>query len=207
MGELMANDYAKHCIVNGRHIGNYERMYQECDDPWEQTTREAFAPDKAVILDILKREKAARVLDIGCGLGLFSSRIRRETGAKVVALDVSKTAIARARQMYPGVFFLPGHITDYWIAEEFRPDVIVLAEIMWYVLDHIDDFFKFAGKHLPGVGIAATFTTYPPGVQKYGADKFTTLEGAMERFGLNYLDWGTCRAAGKNDRNYFFART
>src|SRR5437016_13787013 len=67
--------------------------------PWELAWREErwaeTSPPLPVIVDfanVLKREGAKRILDLGCGAGRHSILLG-EAGFQVVALDISETAL------------------------------------------------------------------------------------------------------------------
>src|SRR5881409_1795422 len=49
------------------------------------------------VLQILSRERAGRLLDIGCGDGGFSSLLGRVDGRTIVGVDVSHSALLKAR--------------------------------------------------------------------------------------------------------------
>ena len=49
--------YTDYVIRNGRLVGEFEEMYRDFADPWQQTTRERFSSEKAVALSLLARLK------------------------------------------------------------------------------------------------------------------------------------------------------
>jgi protein-L-isoaspartate O-methyltransferase len=75
--------YQDYVIKDGKLIGQFEEMYQDFDDPWEQTTRETYASEKAVALNLIKKYQARKVIELGCGLGYYTSQIQK-TGVKVL---------------------------------------------------------------------------------------------------------------------------
>jgi hypothetical protein len=52
--------------------------------------------------------------------------------------------------------------------------------------------------------------TYEPGVQKYGADKFTNLDEIIKYFNLEYLEYGFVKTVtefdDKSQGTYFVAK-
>jgi len=181
--------YQDYVIKDGKLVGEFEEMYQDFDDPWEQTTREEWASEKAVALNLIDKLKAKKVIELGCGLGHYTNKIHN-LGVDVLGVDVSKTAIEKARSVYPGCAFAVGDILDLSIYREYQPDVIVMAEITWYVLEKLDKFTSFLRSDLPNTYLIHLLTTYPPGVQQYGKDKFTNLQEIMSYFQMRYLEWG-----------------
>jgi len=199
--------YQDYVIKDGKFIGEFEEMYRDYDDPWEQTTREEWASEKAVALNVIQKLNANRVIELGCGLGHYTHKISR-LGVDVLGVDISSTAIEKARLNYPACKFTTGDILDFKIYEDFRPEVIVMAEITWYVLDKLDEFIKFMKTNLPDTYLIHLLTTYPPGVQKYGKDKFTNLSEIMSYFSAEYLEWGEISYPAMDGckRTYFIGR-
>jgi len=194
--------YQDYVIKDGRLVGEFEQMYQDYEDPWHQS-KEQWASDKAVAIHLMKKLGVKRVIELGCGLGQFTANIAR-AGIAVLGVDVSPTAIDSARLKYPACEFRVGDILDYHIYREFRPNLIVMAEITWYVLDKLDQFLKFIKTEVRDAYLIHLLVTYPPGVQKYGTDKFTTLPEIMNYFGMEYLEWGEIRQADSDTTKTFF---
>lgn len=181
--------YQDYVIKDGKLVGEFEKMYQDFNDPWEQTSREEWASEKAVALNLIKKIRAKKVIELGCGLGHFTDKIQK-LNVEVLGVDVSNTAIEKAKSQYPDCNFLVGDILDFSIYREFKPDVIVMAEITWYVLDKLEEFISFLKSDLPDTYLIHLLTTYPEGVQQYGNEKFTNLQGIMSFFKMNFLEWG-----------------
>jgi 2-polyprenyl-3-methyl-5-hydroxy-6-metoxy-1,4-benzoquinol methylase len=87
-------------------------------------------------LAILDRRRYGRVLEIGCGAGTFTPRLAG-LADKVLALDVSSEAIARARAAQSDdlkqVEFRVGNIMDYKLREEEPWDLIVMSETVYFL--------------------------------------------------------------------------
>jgi trans-aconitate methyltransferase len=199
--------YQDYVIKDGKFIGEFEEMYKDFDDPWEQTTREKWASEKAVALNLIRKLNAKKVIELGCGLGHYTNKIHN-LGVDVLGVDISKTAIEKARANYPNCKFVVGDILDFSIYKEYRPDVIVMAEITWYILDKLDKFIDFFKFNLPNTYLIHLLTTYPDGVQQYGKDKFTNLHQIMSYFRMEYLEWGEISYPEMNGckRTYFLGK-
>ena len=178
-------------------------MYRDHDDPWLQS-KEGRASDKAVVLHLMRKMGVQRVIELGCGLGHFTTKIAEIDGLSVLGVDTSPTAIEKARVRCPRARFQVADILDYNVYREFRPDMIVMAEITWYVLDKLDRFIEFLRTEHRDAYLIHLLVTYPPGVQKIGADRFTTLAGIMKYFGMDYLEWGELREADNYTTKTFF---
>ena len=111
-------------------------------------------------------------------------------GVNTLGLDISETAILKAKQNYPTCNFVVGDILDFEIYQEHKPDIIVMAEITWYILEKLDCFLEFLRTEFSEVYLIHLLTTYPPDVQKYGNDRFTNLNEIMSYFGARYIEYG-----------------
>ncbi|HEU0162946.1 MAG TPA: methyltransferase domain-containing protein [Rhizomicrobium sp.] len=200
--------YQDYVIADGKLVGDFETMYRDFDDPWEQTTREEFASEKAVALNLLARLKARngcrRVLELGCGFGDFAAKATA-LGYDSFGLDISETAIAKAKARHPQTTFMTGTLSDHGLIRDVRPDVIVMAEITWYVLEQLPDFIAFLKRDLPQTYLVHLLMTYAPGVQKYGADVFTNLDEIKAYFGFDYLESGLVHYDG-GARTWFLGK-
>ena len=200
--------YQDYVIKDGKLVGEFEEMYQDFDDPWEQTTREKWASEKAVALNLIKKLNAKKVIELGCGLGHYTHKIQ-EIGVDVLGVDVSKTAIDKAKSNYTDCDFAVGDILDFSIYKEYQPDIIVMAEITWYILDKLDEFIAYLSAELPNTYLLHLLTTYPDGVQQYGKDKFTNLKQIMSYFKMEYFEWGEISypEMGGCKRTYFIGKS
>jgi SAM-dependent methyltransferase len=74
----------------------------------------------------------ARVVDLGCGAGLPSTRLFADTGYEVTGVDISAEQIRRARRNVPSAAFLHADITELTL-EPGSVDAITA----YYSLNHI----------------------------------------------------------------------
>jgi SAM-dependent methyltransferase len=182
--------YQDYVIRDGSLVGEFEEMYRDFDDPWEQSTREAFSSEKTVCVNLIAATNRRRVIEIGCGFGQLTNKIR-STGAEVLGIDISATAVAKATRRHPSCSFAVADISDRDLFRRFRPDCIVMAEVTWYVLDKLDEFLAFLKREMPDTLLIHLLMTYREGVQQYGRDKFTKQSEIMDYFGMHYLEWGS----------------
>ena len=203
--ERFNRKYQDYVIKDGRLVGDFETMYQRFPDPWNQLSA-TWETDKWLTLNLLEQLKVERVMEIGCGLGKFTNALHyRHT--KALGMDVSETAIKKASETFHGPEFVCADILDFDVYRRFKPQAIVMSQVTWYVLEQLDAFLQFLRDEMPGVYLVHLLATYPPGVQKYGAEYFTDLDGIKERFGLNYICWGELKdAAQDTTRTYFLAK-
>jgi 2-polyprenyl-3-methyl-5-hydroxy-6-metoxy-1,4-benzoquinol methylase len=64
-----------------------------------------------VILKVVNRLEPTRVLDLGCGNGVLSSKLSK-IGFNVVGIEPSHSGVEEARQMYPDLAFRLGGVYD-----------------------------------------------------------------------------------------------
>ena len=134
--------YQDYVVKDGKHIGEYEELYQDFDDPWQQNKKEKFASEKAVCINLIKLFDRKKIIDIGCGLGHLTNRIS-QVAPYSLGIDIAPTAIKKAKEKYKNCNFEVGKLSDFKLIREFKPDCIVMAETTWYVLDELDEFIYF----------------------------------------------------------------
>ncbi len=106
-------------------------------DPWRaRTPREQvrFAEISRFITEHVGPH-VANVLEIGCGEGHHSEHLARMTD-HLKGLDVSRTAIERARRRVPSATFDEGQLFDQpWANERGRFGLVTACEVLCYVRD------------------------------------------------------------------------
>jgi len=203
--------YQDYVIKDGKHIGDYETLYQDYDDPWEQTTREQSISEKALVMHWCQRllaEGKKNLLELGCGLGQFSHQLS-EVGCNVLGVDVSATAVKKATASYPDCQFVVGDILDFDVFDRFKPDIIVMAEITWLVLEKLDEFLSIVKKKYPNAYFIHLLALYAGDQQKYGREYFSDLPSILKYFDMDYIESGeiTYKKLDGNRRSFFLART
>jgi SAM-dependent methyltransferase len=122
----------------------FDTMWQQ-GDPWEFDSSAYEQSRYAHLLRLLSGRYYPRVLEIGCGAGTFTRHLARQAD-HVVALDVSVTAIARARALPMGpavVDFRQANAMEYDLHAEGPWDLIVIGDIICY-LGWLYSFFDVA---------------------------------------------------------------
>jgi len=82
-------------------------------------------------LKMLGNTKGKKVLDLGCGTGLYT-RILKRMGAKVKAIDISKNMVEIARKEVPNAEFKVGSATKLPYKNEFF-DIVVSPLMIEYL--------------------------------------------------------------------------
>ncbi len=187
-----SKDYHDYVIKDGKFIGEFEAMYQNVDDPWHHGAADIASYDMCLYLLGKYCGKNPKILDIGCGKGAFDGRIKTEfPGAEILGIDISETAITKAKASYNNIDFSVLDIQKEHQAIKGEFDLIIVSNVLWYILY---DFKKIMGhlkKNLKKGGpsprrsglqpreggyVLIRQTFYKPGQQKYGADLASTPE-------------------------------
>lgn len=133
--------------------GYFERLYRAAPDPWAYATSPYEAAKYDATLDALPRPRYRRGLEVGCSIGVLTERLAGRTDA-LLAVDVSETALARARRRcagHPHVAFERRQVPAETPAGPF--DLAVVSEVGYYLsapdldafLDRLADAVEPAG--------------------------------------------------------------
>jgi SAM-dependent methyltransferase len=197
--------YQDYVIKDGKLIGDFDGLYKNFDDPWHQS-RDDHDSRRILSLswciELRKKFGCNRVIEIGCGFGHLTEQLRQHNFASV-GIDISKVAIDKAREINPSSNFINAQINDFKKMSQFDPDIFLMAEITWYVLDDLNKFIEnlqiYKRQRDKPTFLIHLLTTYAPGVQKYGLEKFTNLEEIKKYFNLAYLESGYIQTPRKDD--------
>jgi predicted TPR repeat methyltransferase len=163
----------------GTFRGDFEGMYQDIDDPWGCEASKSSLNNRLfeeIIFYDTKRFE--RILDIGCGLGgLLNSLRNRNGGGYVLGIDVSATAVSKAKVRYPELNFERRDVVKEKPSEG-NFDLVILSEVLWYVLDDLGLFFDTVASLLSVSGRLAVHQ-YFPAEQRYGTDRIDGLQGFL----------------------------
>jgi SAM-dependent methyltransferase len=104
-------------------------------DPWKYASSPYELAKYERTLATLRGNCASRALEAGCSEGAFTEMLLREGLARtIVGVDVSETALARARARcaaFPGAEFVRANVSSEAPSGSF--DLIICAEILYYI--------------------------------------------------------------------------
>ena len=145
--------------VQGRRmVGDFERMYQDEDkggfDSWYE--RDLRPLRKIIALQLLSQYNYGSILEVGCGKGTLTHLLKRKNN-RVVGVDLSQNAIAKAKASYPDIDF---RVMTAEQAGEIRErfDITVVMGVFAYVEGWKDCLAKYVAQ--AGYGLVAEFV--PP---------------------------------------------
>lgn len=198
--------YQDYVIKDGKYIGKIEEMYQKFSNPWHQLEDADNSYSRLDTVLSLKKLGAASVLEIGCGLGAFTQYLALNLpNVTIVGMDISDTAIKKARERYPKIEFMVGDLCEIdkvicEIKENYSFDVIILSEIMWFILKDLKKIIEklqaeFRGKHI------IINQTFYKGGQKYGNEYFTNLQEMIKYLNMEPLYYTTA-VSSENEISY-----
>ena len=187
-----SRSYHDYVIKDGRFIGRFEEMYREFEDPWHQSTQ-PNPTGRWVAIQHLKRFGIKSVVEFGCGLGYYGDWIHRETGIVPLGIDISETAISKARTLFPHLEFRVGNVVEE-LARPIEAEAILFAEIGWYILEDFDRIMQLLLENHPGKYFLNNQVFYK-GTQRYGTEHFTDLKGYIAKVPFELLGWAEATTA------------
>jgi len=199
--------YQDYVIADGKLIADWEGLYTNFEDPWHQSRIDHIMDSRRIIalnwcIRLRSEYQTNRIIDIGCGLGHLTNSLHKQN-FEIIGIDVSKTAIQKARSLYPSANFLEGTFENLDELLIFDADIYIMSEITWYILGELDNFLsnirQKSMKRKRPIYLIHLLTTYKEGMQKYGIDKFTNLNEILEYFNMNYLESGFIRSRREDD--------
>lgn len=103
----------------------FDAVSRGYDQPLLQ--RFVYRPAQNMALEVLRAAGVRRVLDVGCGTGIFSTRIADELGAEVIGCDLSAGMLEKAAERSTGVEWIRGDATKLPLPDS-SVDAIVCTE-------------------------------------------------------------------------------
>ena len=108
----------------------FEHLYARGSDPWALAVSPMAQQRYLRVIEALGRHTPCKtLLDIGCGEGHFT-RYLGGMASRVVGIDVSASALARAAHHLPDIDFVCAGVEEYTTSEPF--DVVTAVEVLYY---------------------------------------------------------------------------
>jgi len=107
-----------------------------------------------------KYAKKGLILDIGCGEGVVSDYLMKNQRSKYTGIDVSKTAITKAKSKRPDLNFQVTRVEDFNTNGQLKYDMIVFSEMLYFT-DHVEVVKRFSGYLNPNGVIAISLWSKP----------------------------------------------
>ena len=132
--------------------GDFEGLYLNEDDPWGQSAkdRKEYMVSRKNQINILRGHKnSGALIDIGCGLGFTSNFFSQKY--IVTGIDISETAIRKAKENYPNIDFVCHDIRKSYASVK-KYDVVVLNQVLWYVMKEFSEVLMSVSQLLKSDG-------------------------------------------------------
>jgi 2-polyprenyl-3-methyl-5-hydroxy-6-metoxy-1,4-benzoquinol methylase len=154
-------------------------------DPWNmdsQLEQFRFARTNALIERHFPGCRS--ILEIGCGEGHQSEHLAKLC-SDLYGIDVSATAVERAKKRLPGAEFFAGDVfTQPWGRQRGRFDLVVACEVLYYVADVERTLAEMS--HL---GKACLVTIFAPAIRRVGAHLEAIPGVGKDWFGGRGAEW------------------
>lgn len=121
-----------------RHVASlppsyFDDLYATDPDPWQFETSDYERGKYAATLAALPRDRYARILEVGCSIGVLTQQLAARCDA-LVGLDAAAAALERARDRCRELAHVDlslGQVPRDWPAGAF--DLILLSEVVYYL--------------------------------------------------------------------------
>jgi trans-aconitate methyltransferase len=172
-------------------IGDFEKFYQQDNDPWGQSASSEMSRyyqlSRQRLMSILSTIKEkSMIVEVGCGLGYVTKLISDgfPQSNNIIGLDISETAINKAHLLFPDLNFICADITSPHLTSYFghaRANVIILNQLLWYILESLPTVMENIYSILEKDGILIISNAFAR-EQKYGVEFIDHFHGAADYF-------------------------
>jgi len=110
--------YQDFVIKEGKFIGEFEKMYQQFEDPWHQKKEIENSVFRQVVCNYINQFQINSIVEFGCGLGCTTNFIYEKTGVDILGADISETSIKKSKKLYPELKFQVNDIDNIYEYKE-----------------------------------------------------------------------------------------
>lgn len=189
-------------------VGDFEGLYKAEQDPWGQSGDTPalslyYATARINLISSLRKRLYRNPLgvEIGCGHGHVVGALASIFGGHWTGIDVSPTAVAKARELYPQSRFTTHDITQpYAMASEISVSVVILGQVLWYVLHKFPQVIENCHNMLAPDGLLVISQAYLTSPQRYGQELADGFEGTVRLILNEYRSWFRLVEARCDDR-------
>lgn len=184
---LDSSDYHDYVIRDGKLVGCFEEMYQNCDDPWPETEEDLeFLPTSARTCQVINRSGYKRVLSIGSGKGMHLNwLVKKCPGIRAEGCEISRTAAEYCNRAYPDIVTHVMDVSEFPL-HDFDFDLIIIRETTWYILRDWKKFCDHLRQKYKGRNIIVELSFYDN--QAYGTDYFDGPDEFVAKFPFDILE-------------------
>ena len=160
------NNYHDYVIKDGRFIGQFEQMYRDCENPWnEKGEYYDGSPCDVATKQLIRAQADPTTCSLGDGLGRFLDWVN----VAGCGVEISATAHTLAKTMYPWLEFVNNDILAAMATHTEPFATYLFREVLWYILPDWQKICDIlATKH--GALVIVELSFYDE--QHYGKDYF-----------------------------------
>lgn len=186
-----------------------ESRYQESEeDPWGLSWRAIEQCRYDSVIELLKRQglvgytasENLAVLDVGCSTGHFTRRLATGVNGNVLGIDLSETAIRRARRSFPDISFRRASVSDSALSSD-GFDLISCLEVLYYVEKAAQAEFVAALRNALRPNSRAFISSVIGGPPYFQPDELTSL--LSRHFTVECLNFYGCAAWARIEGRLF----
>lgn len=215
--EFVSRHFVFKPLPDGRlaFVGDFESLYKTEEDPWGQRGDDPrlqgyYQFSRSNLIATIKQistlqNKSMKILEIGSGLGYVTNMLQEalKSQANVSGLDISPTATAKSQKNFPQLTFFNGDIGSAELKLN-QFDVVIMAEVLWYVLEKLPQTFKNLLKLLSPQGYLVFSNGFPP-EQRYGKEIIHGFDGLVRYVEDNYFQsFKLIKAEADYSRKFLF---
>ncbi len=119
----------------------------------------------------------------------------------ILGIDILETVVRKAKETYSNLKFEVHNVKNI-MKKKITPQGILFAEIMWYILDDLNEIINGINKNFTGRLVIINQTFYEKGKQSYGREYFTSVDEMID-----YLPWKCMEKIVKYKENEFDTHT
>ena len=161
-------------VKQGYEKGDYEKTFRQNKQPntFEKGRLDAF---------LQELPKNAKVLDLGCGIGIPFDKYLVDRGIKVKGIDISKKHVEMARKNVSETEFIEGDFSEINFDEKSYDGILALYSIFHIHRDQHKNLLEKVYKTLKDSGV--TMITFGTSGSEYGEeDNFCGSKMAWSTF-------------------------
>jgi SAM-dependent methyltransferase len=189
--------------INGqlKFVGDFEGYYNNEADPWGQKGKDKrlknyynFSRKRLInTIKTIENEKS-NILEIGSGLGFVTNKLKKHFPCKnITGIDISKTAVKKAKELFPNLNFLEGNICSNNLELKNKYDIIIVSQILWYILEKLPIVFQNIEKLLNSNGYFIFINGFLK-EQRYGREIIDGFDGLIQYILNNHDNYKIIKA-------------
>lgn len=184
---INSDDYHDYVIQGNKLIGQFDRMYQNCENPWPETEADYEAlPTTSRVPEIIKSYGLKKIFSLGCGKGKHLRWLLKKCpGIEVSGCDVSETAVQSCFNKTPEIKARVMSASDL-SSFEIEFDLLIAREVVWYILEDWAELCSILKTKYQGKKIIIELSFYDQ--QSFGTEFFDGPDQFVEKLPFDIIE-------------------